>query len=207
MSLLEISLLLLWILVAILSVVLFVLVRQVGVLHERIAPAGALMLNQKLRPGDAAPRVEVRDLNGERQRLGGDAEAPKSCLLYFLSPDCPICKSLLSVVKSIASRESSWLEVVLASDGADLDHRGLVGQHHLETFRYVLSETLGRSYGIAKLPYAVLIDESGRIVSFGIVNSREHLESLFESKERKVASIQDYLHLQQDKYDNDQMAG
>ena len=27
----------------------------------------------------------------------------------------------------------------------------------------------------------------------GIINSREHLESLFESKERGVASIQDYI--------------
>ena len=27
----------------------------------------------------------------------------------------------------------------------------------------------------------------------GIINSREHLESLFEAKERKVASIQDYM--------------
>ena len=27
----------------------------------------------------------------------------------------------------------------------------------------------------------------------GIVNSREHLDSLFEAKERNVASIQDYM--------------
>ena len=44
---------------------------------------------------------------------------------------------------------------------------------------------------------AVLIDESGQIASMGIINSREHLESLFEAKERKVASIQDYMNKQQ----------
>ena len=58
---------------------------------------------------------------------------------------------------------------------------------------YVLSEILGKRYGVGKLPYGVLIDEDGKIASFGLVNSREHLESLFEAKERKVASIQQFL--------------
>ena len=46
---------------------------------------------------------------------------------------------------------------------------------------------------MAKLPFAVLIDEQGKVASLGLVNSREHLESLFEAKERGVASLQDYL--------------
>ena len=63
----------------------------------------------------------------------------------------------------------------------------------LAGFDYVLSEDLGRKLGVSKLPYAVLIDEEGRIASLGLVNNREHLESLFEAKERRVASIQEYL--------------
>jgi len=43
------------------------------------------------------------------------------------------------------------------------------------------------------LTFAVLIDQQGNIASMGLVNSREHLESLFEAKERGVASLQDYL--------------
>jgi hypothetical protein len=39
----------------------------------------------------------------------------------------------------------------------------------------------------------VLLDEEGRVASLGLINSREHLESLFEAKEHGVASIQDYL--------------
>ncbi len=65
--------------------------------------------------------------------------------------------------------------------------------HGLGAFPYVVSEILGKTYGVAKLPYAVLIDETGKVASAGIVNSREHLDSLFEAKERKVASIQEYL--------------
>ena len=56
-----------------------------------------------------------------------------------------------------------------------------------------MSELLGKNFGIAKLPYAVLIDQHGKIASMGIINSREHIDSLFEAKEHQVASIQDYM--------------
>ena len=58
---------------------------------------------------------------------------------------------------------------------------------------YVVSEQLGRTYSVAKLPYAVLIDERRLIASFGMVNSREHIESLVEAKQRGVGSLQDFL--------------
>jgi hypothetical protein len=38
-----------------------------------------------------------------------------------------------------------------------------------------------------------LIDEAGKLVSSGLVNTREHLESLFVAKERGVSSIQQFL--------------
>ena len=85
------------------------------------------------------------------------------------------------------------MEVVLASDGESQDHRGFVESHQLQEFPYVVSQELGMSYGVSKLPYAVLIDENSKIASMGIINSREHLESLFEAKELQVTSIQDYL--------------
>jgi hypothetical protein len=44
-----------------------------------------------------------------------------------------------------------------------------------------------------------LLDEQGVIRAQGLVNSREHLESVFEAKERGVASIQQYLEEQADK--------
>jgi hypothetical protein len=49
------------------------------------------------------------------------------------------------------------------------------------------------AFGIGKLPYAVLIDHEGILCSKGLVNSREHLESLLTAKEIGHASIQNYL--------------
>ena len=71
--------------------------------------------------------------------------------------------------------------------------REYVRDKGLAKFPYVVSEHLGRSYGVAKLPYAVLIDEAGKLVSTGLVNTREHLESLFVAKETGIKNIQQYL--------------
>jgi methylamine dehydrogenase accessory protein MauD len=182
----------LWIGFILMAVMNLALARQIGVLYERVAPAGALMTNQRLQVGGDAPRLPVETLDGDVVEVGAPG-AGKSQLLFFVSPDCPVCNELTPVFKSAARAESDWLEAVLASDGADQDHAGYVADKGLGEFPYLVSELLGKSYGVAKLPYAVLIDERRKVASMGIVNSREHLESLFEAKERKVASIQEYM--------------
>lgn len=182
----------LWITVGVLGVLVAALARQVGVLHERIAPAGALTLHQKVNVGDAGPSMTLAALDGAKVTIGG-VRPGRSQLLFFLSPDCPVCKTLLPIIRSANGAENDWLDIVLASDGEPAAHRRLVMAENLAGFPYVLSETLGRQLGVSKLPYAVLLDENGRIASLGLVNNREHLESLFEAKERGVASIQQYL--------------
>lgn len=186
------SQILIWIAVIVLGVLGIALARQVGVLHERIAPAGALSLHQSVNIGDVVTPMQLTAMDGQAVAIGG-TRAGRSQLLFFVSPDCPVCKSLLPVFKSAAASESDWLDAVLASDGDESKQRRMIMQHGLSSIPFVLSESLGRSLGVAKLPYAVLIDEVGKVAALGLVNTREHLESLFEAKERGVASIQEYL--------------
>lgn len=186
------SQILIWIAVIVLGVLGIALARQVGVLHERIAPAGALSLHQSVNVGDAVTPMQLTALDGRAVTIG-TARTGRSQLLFFVSPDCPVCKSLLPVFKSAAASEADWLDAVLASDGDESKQRRMIMQHGLSNIPFVLSESLGRSLGVAKLPYAVLIDEVGKVAALGLVNTREHLESLFEAKERGVASIQEYL--------------
>ncbi|HNP35958.1 MAG TPA: methylamine dehydrogenase accessory protein MauD [Woeseiaceae bacterium] len=180
-------------LVVALGVVVFALTRQIGVLHERIAPAGALMVAGGPKVGEAAPGMEVTDIEGRTIPIGGQADDGRSRLIFFLSPTCPVCKTLLPVLKSAQKSERDWLEIQLASDGDLAEHRRFFSDAGLDSFTYLLSSALGRGYQVGKLPFAVLIDELGIIRSKGLVNSREHLESLFEAKNRGVASIQEYF--------------
>jgi methylamine dehydrogenase accessory protein MauD len=184
----------LWIAVVALAAIVAALVRQIGVLYERVAPAGALMVSRGPEVGDAAPLVAADALAGGSREIGGLHAHGRSTLVFFLSPTCPVCKELLPALRSIAHEERRWLDVVLASDGPRVEHEAFVARHALEAFPYVLSAPLGVTYRVGKLPYAVLLDGTGVVRAKGLVNTREHLESLFEAHERGVASIQDYVH-------------
>jgi methylamine dehydrogenase accessory protein MauD len=183
----------LWVVVIVLAVVLLAVVRQLGVLHERIAPAGALMLAKGLKVGESAPTIATHDLEGGSITLGGARTDQRATLLMFVSPSCPVCKALLPVLKSSLAAERDWLDIVLASDGEGKMQREFVRAHRLGGFRYVVSAPLGLAYQVSRLPFAALIDGEGVLQARGIVNSREHLESLFEAKRLGFASIQDYF--------------
>jgi len=192
-NLLIVSNIILWILVIGLSLLVFALTRQVGVLFERVAPAGALMINKTLEVGAKAPQVEVQDINSGKNLIAGQPEAGRSQLVFFMSPDCPVCKSLLPMLESAKTAEAEWMDLIYASDGELTAHKNYIEAQNLGKATYVSSKSLGIQYGVAKLPFAVLIDRQGNIASHGLVNSREHIESLFESMERGIPSIQAYF--------------
>jgi len=183
----------LWVLVLVLAAVVLALTRQLGVLHERIAPAGALMLNRGLTVGEPAPVLEVTDLDGRVHKLGTARGDGRSTLLLFVSPSCPVCKTLLPAVLSSRRDERGWLDVVLASDGNADEQREFVRRQGLLGVPYVVSAPLGLAYQVSRLPFGALLDENGILRARGLVNSREHLESLFEAQRLGVASLQEYF--------------
>jgi methylamine dehydrogenase accessory protein MauD len=193
MEALLISNLVLWVAVVVLAAVVVALVRQVGVLHERVAPAGALVGRGGPQVGEAAPRLELTDWSGRAVALGAPDADGKSTLLVFVSPTCPVCATMLSILDSVMHAEGRRVRLVLASDGTRAEHEEFVRAHRLDERTYVLSTELGLAYQVGKLPYAALIDAAGMLRGKGLVNTREHVESLFEAMERGVASVQEYL--------------
>lgn len=183
---------LLWAVVLVLLVAVLALARQIGILYERVAPMGALMLDSGPKVGEAAPEFDIESLAGGRVAVGGTGKT-RSQLLFFLSPTCPVCKKLLPILRSVQHSERTWLDVVLASDGDHAEHLAFYRKAKLADFPYLLSTDLGMALKVGRLPYAVLIGEGGRIRAKGLVNSREQLESLFTAKELGVASVQEFL--------------
>ena len=183
----------LWLLVIGLTLTVLALTRQIGLLHERISPIGALAPQARIEVGDPAPELALLDLEGRPVQIGGPSQDESRTLLFFLSPTCPICETLLPTVERVAKTEVPRVRVVLASDGPPEEHRSFFRKKRIGHLPYVLSAPLGMAFGVAKLPYAVLVDERGVVAAQGLVNTREHLESLFEAQRHGVASIQDYL--------------
>jgi methylamine dehydrogenase accessory protein MauD len=185
------SVVLLWLVVIALAVAVIALARQIGVLHGRLAPAGALMTNAGPKVGETVPRKTFQSLDGTPALVGGTRERPQ--LLLFVSPTCPICRTLVPTARSLARSER--LDLVFASDGGDpAAHAAYVEKQGIGDHPYVISTELGLTFEVGKLPYAVLLDARGVLRSKGLVNSREHLESLVEAMLSGYESIQDYLY-------------
>lgn len=187
-----VSNILLWCLVIVLALVVLALARQVGVLHERVAPAGALMPTSGPKVGEQTQPAEFRGLDGEPVSVGGKSVDGRATLVMWVSPTCPVCKALVPTAVSMAQAER--LRLLFASDGDRLEqHRAYVHDLRIAAYPYVVSQALGLSYAVSKLPFAVLIDADGVLRGKGLVNTREHLESLVESMRTGIASLQDYV--------------
>lgn len=180
----------LWVVVLALCAVIWVMLRQIGVLYERISPMGALMDSAGPAVGEPSATFALPSLTGGDLVVGG---AGRAQLVFFLSPTCPVCKQLLPVLASIRTEEKAWLDVILASDGDEPKHREFVRKQKLSGFPYVLSADLGMAYRVQRLPFAVLTDRQGVVRAKGLVNNREQLESLFNALTAGVSSLQQYV--------------
>ncbi|MDH4108456.1 MAG: thiol-disulfide isomerase [Gammaproteobacteria bacterium] len=192
-----VSNLVLWCVVIVLALLVFALARQVGVLHERVAPAGALQPTSGPKIGELTQQTTLPSLTGGEVSIGGTAAAGEATLVLWVSPTCPVCKALVPTARALARDER--LRLVFASDGDKLDqHRAYVRDLKIDKYPYVVSQAFGMSYGVSKLPFAILIGPDGTLKSKGLVNTREHLESLVESMETGIGTLQDYVRLVED---------
>ena len=191
MTTLLVSQVLSWAIILCLGVALAALARQVGVLHMRVAPAGALTGNRGPAVGESAPHLHLTALDGAPVEIGGTLTGAAMRLLMFVSAECPLCKNLIPAAKSFAKAER--IDLVFAGDDNPTVQHALVKAQGLEAFPFVNTLELGLAFHVDKLPYAVLMDAAGSVLSKGLVNSREHLESLIVAHEMGLRSVQDYI--------------
>ena len=202
-EMLLVSNIVLWVLVIVLALVVLALARQVGILHERVAPAGALQPTEGPKVGELTEPMKLEDLNGNPVTVGGVDAGGLATFVLFISPTCPVCKSLVPTAKSLAKRESARMRLLFASDGDKREqHLAYAQDLQLDVYPYVLSQELGMAYHVSKLPFALLIGADGSLQSKGLVNTREHLESLVEAMDSGIATLQDYVSLVADSHSN-----
>jgi methylamine dehydrogenase accessory protein MauD len=193
----------LWVLVIVLALIVLALARQVGILHERVAPAGALMPTSGPKVGELTKAMTLNDLRGKEFVIGGANPHGEATFVLFISPTCPVCKSLVPTAKSLARREGKRMRLIFASDGDKVEqHEAYARDLNLNDYHYVISEGLGMAYEVSKLPFALLIGADGTLHSKGLVNTREHLESLVEAMDSGVATLQDYMGSLESEYEN-----
>lgn len=166
-------------------------IRQIGLLHERSAPLGAMMIDHGPDIGERSPVFNVKTFDGQSLVVGRAITPERPSLLMFTGPSCPICAKLLPIIRSVAGAERA--DVILISDGTAAEHREFLSNHPLQDEHYVVSAEIGMRYQISKVPYGVLLDKEGVILAKGLCNTREHVESLFETVRIGQPTLQKFI--------------
>ena len=148
-----------WILLAVLTVVVVALARQIGVLHLRISPVGALEMDDEGPAlGEPLASRTAAGRDGTTVIIGGPGARR---LLTFVSPTCPVCERILP---SLPAAARAW---------------GLMAQ-------VVSDPAAERALGVPGVPFVVVVDELGIVQSKGTVNSLEQLEGLIDTASRRI---------------------
>ncbi|HEX2032251.1 MAG TPA: hypothetical protein VHL78_12800 [Actinomycetota bacterium] len=168
----------LWVLVVVLGLAVLALARQVGVLHLRLGPRGALEIDDEGPPlGEAPEPIDARDSSGRPVTIGGPGT---SQLLMFVSPGCPVCREVLPSLPA-ASRVGGMAPVVV-SDGPPDEGPATNGTRA----PVVVSPEVARAYGVPGTPYVVALDAQGVVRAKGTVNNLEQMEGLVDTSRRRI---------------------
>ena len=169
----------LWVVAIVEALAILVLVRQVGLIYRRMPPVGARMDANGPDIGEIVTPMVVTDLSEKQIHVGGPGRTRR--LVVFVSPNCTDCADLAPALRSTWKSDRAETPLTIVSIGGDPDqNRAFVAKQGLQGVPYALSPRAGLVYGVSSTPYALLIDEDGRLVHKGVVNHLEHLESLLE---------------------------
>jgi methylamine dehydrogenase accessory protein MauD len=167
----------LWAAVIVLGVLVVALAREVGALHLRLGPRGALEIDAEgPELGSIAPPLEGAALDGGRMPIGGEGTMR---LYLFASPTCSICDDLVPAMPALLGREV---------DGAIVAEAPLGDLATWKRFDVpvVSSPEAFVAYAIPGTPHAVVLDERGAVLAKGTPNDPTQLEGLLDTARRRA---------------------
>ena len=152
-----------WILLVVLAVVVVAFARQVGTLHLRLGPVGALEVEDEGPAlGGAVDVHHATDPDGQTVLLGGPTDRGR--LALFTSPTCGICRQVAPGLPAVAA--AGGLDPLVVSDpGAE------------------------EALNVPGTPYALVLDRHGVVRAKGTVNNLEQLEGLVDTAARRVEEL------------------
>ena len=175
-----ISYVVLWGVVAVLAVVVVALARQIGTLHLRLGPRGALEIDDEGPPlGEAIEPIAVTTVDGAHVVLGGDPEAQ---LLLFVSPGCDVCRQVLPSIDAVA-RGAELVPVVITDTGEE-QTSAIFGAKRGRA-PLVASLEACEALEIPGTPYVLILDDYGVVQAKGTVNNMEQVEGLVDTARRR----------------------
>jgi hypothetical protein len=151
-----------WVLLGVLCVVVVALARQVGTLHLRLGPRGALEIDTEGPAlGEALPAVPARGEDGEAIVVGGHG---RGRLVLFSSPTCIVCREVAPGLPA-AARAGGLVPQVVHDPEAE------------------------RAFDVPGTPFLLVLDELGIVRAKGTVNTLEQMEGLVDTAVRRMRQV------------------
>lgn len=148
-----------WVLLLVLGVTIVALARQVGTLHLRLGPRGALEIDTEGPEIGSAPLpLQARTERGDPVRLGGPGPGR---LVLFASASCSICREVAPAIPAVA-RAAGLAPIVVHDEDAE------------------------RAFDVPGTPFLVILDEHGTVRAKGTVNNLEQVEGLVDTARRRA---------------------
>jgi hypothetical protein len=148
-----------WVLLVVLCVVVVALARQVGTLHLRLGPRGALEIDDEGPAlGEALPVLTARAADGSVVSVGG---AGSGRLVLFSSPACIVCREVAPGVPAAARAGGLTAHVLHDPD-------------------------VERALDVPGTPFLLVLDELGIVRAKGTVNNLEQMEGLVDTAVRRM---------------------
>jgi hypothetical protein len=168
------------VLVAVDSVVIIALIRQIGVLHLRIQPTVPAPVVRGPRSGtqlrlDLPP--EIRD-NGHR---------PDLVLFGFISPNCGGCAAMLPAFADVAARMTTGERVVLASSADQARTSAYLAAHGI-TLPLVTGPHVLQANEIPSTPFAVAADRDGMVLASAPIMTAAQLDVLLDQARHRPSA-------------------
>ena len=172
-----VSYVVLWGLVLFQGAVIFVLLRQLGMMYLGTARGVA---GDGIAVGERAPEFTLLDIDERPVSLAGFRGLP--LLIVFGSPTCVPCRTLVPDLNAFARERHEELAVLFLSRGdvdearrfaRELDVQVPVAAHP--------DQELADAYKARVTPFAFLIDGEGVVQAKGLANNRDHLHMLLRT--------------------------
>jgi hypothetical protein len=177
-TILDLAVILIGILSVLTSVAVVALIRQVGVLHLRIKPVAGVT-------GAGGPDY------GAQLRMPAAltelAHRPAArFLIGFVSPSCQVCSPVTSAFGRVARSADARTAVLLVIDSSQPAADTYVRDKGVAFLPY-LADAAAFADNVPGAPWAIVTDESGKVIVSGGVNTLDNIEEMLAQADQLIA--------------------
>ncbi len=174
-----ISIIVLWVLVLIETVLLVLLLRALGKIKQQKGFASNQLPSPQewgLAVGEQAPPFTVSDHDGNSIQL--DDFHGKKRIVAFVSPGCSACSGTIEALNTSVRDEQTFAVFVLGGSDREQNRAYAAKQQALMPILTDYAEVEKNAYRVQGVPFLFILDEEGNIRAKGLVTNRERLQQV-----------------------------